>query len=76
MHLNVVVCACISIYLRFTFPHLPPDLNKALRRCEKDLKKVTKERDELECAIDTMRENLSSTEQAKKELQRQVNGHE
>ena len=45
---------------------------KNLNKTESSLKKVTKDRDELESAIDKLRDELSKTEVTKKELKHQV----
>ena len=45
---------------------------KNLNKTESALKKVTKDRDELESAIDKLRGELSKTEVTKKELKHQV----
>ncbi len=45
---------------------------KALTKSEASLKKVTKDRDELEVAIDKFREDLGKAEALKKELKHQV----
>ena len=48
------------------------DKVKSLNKTESALKKVTKDRDELESAIDKLRDELSKTEVTKKELKHQV----
>ena len=45
---------------------------KNLNKSEANLKKVTKDRDELESAIDQLRDELSKTEVTKKQLKHQV----
>ncbi len=45
---------------------------KLLTKSEASLKKVTKDRDELEVAVDKFREDLGKAEALKKELKHQV----
>ena len=48
------------------------ELSKSLSKTEDRLKKVTKDRDDQEKAVDKLRVELSKTEKAKKQLQHQV----
>ena len=49
-----------------------PEKIKSLNKTESTLKKVIKDRDELESVIDKLRDELSKTEVTKKELKHQV----
>ena len=48
------------------------EVSKSLHKTEERLKDVKKIRDELETAIDSLRDDLSKTEQKKKDLQHKV----
>ena len=51
---------------------VPSELVKSLGKSEERLKRVSRERDELEAAIDQFRGDLARVEQSKKELSHQV----
>ena len=48
------------------------EVTKSLTKTEKDLRKMTKERDELETAIEKLQVELAKTEQIKKEMHHKV----
>ena len=48
------------------------ELSKSLKKSEERLKRVEKDRDQLNVAIDKLRDNLASTENQKKDLLHQV----
>ena len=61
----VIPIACVS-----------SEVSKSLHKTEERLKDVKKTRDELETAIDSLRDDLSKTEQKKKDLQHKVRSPE
>ena len=51
------------------------ETSRTLQKTEDRLKKMSRERDDLENAIDKLRETLEATEQTKKKLHHQVSYH-